>query len=1146
MRTLALRVALISLALSACTGSNLTGPTGPCIYAEDCDEGQVCLNGECVGDGTLDSGISDSTESDSGDDGFEFDLVGDTGGDESEDGAEDGDVEPDESGLACGSCLDDSDCQSGFCVAGPFGQECAELCFDSEDCTCGDDYRCLFVTNTGTDATRLCLPVDENILCSECTSDDQCGGQGSYCLEQLDGSYCATNCEVDRTCRDGFACNLVTLEGAGRDGEDLTTRLCEPQLGVCDCLDGDEDGYGDGPACLGRDCNDEDRFINPGAFEICNGLDDDCLDGADDPFDFLSSREHCGGCDRPCFAGEFEVAVCDEGACERECFAEYFNCTEEPGCETRLDQDDSCGTSCDDMSDCPNLPNVEEGACVAIEDADGWACDIACAEPWIDCNEEPSDGCEINFNSDATCGDTCELAVNCAILPNVASATCSDGECEILACEGDWANCTADPLDGCETLLSSDDTCGTCETNYDCAELAGVEAGHCELVADAFACVIDDCSEGLADCVGGFVDGCETSLRTPTSCGAACGATVDCTTLPHTDVVSCPDGSCRIDACEENWDDCTEAAGCETDLTALATCGSCATDCSDLPHVAEAACGDDGGGLECQIVRCDDGWADCNPNPMDGCETPIDDVDSCGLTCAGIVDCTTLPNVSGVSCTAGACAITSCDTGWDNCTAAAGCETEIDLTTFCGLSCASAVNCTALDNVNEVACAGGTCVINSCDDPFDDCTGGVADGCETNLDEDVEHCGECSYDCVDELDFVDEATCSSGSCRVQSCVDGYGHCDTSHSNGCETNTNTAVSDCGACDNDCDALPHVNRTSCNSGACQIDECDDPWGNCTTAPGCETNTDSNESHCGDCNYVCEDELPLVSEGSCSAGSCQVVSCYDPWAHCDSSHTNGCEVNTNTREDHCGECDNDCDDLPRVADGNCSTGTCTVNTCDSGWAHCDSSHVNGCETNITTATNCGDCGVNCRGLDNVSTATCTGTTCNITGCSLGFSECNNVINDGCERNLNAGAGSCGAFTYLGSLSGDSGGANINYTGWGEGWYYFRLTEDNGSVIEEDITADLSLASPTDINYNLWVECGGTCTGASPTIVSAGAGGIETTHVEFDDSQGIGGHDDDRYIYFRVTWAGGSTLGCGAWTITIDGDSSEGSDTC
>jgi len=75
----------------------------------------------------------------------------------------------------------------------------------------------------------------------------------------------------------------------------------DDDIGCCECMDADEDGYGD-PACVNcdypkHDCDDADPNKNPGAAEICNGLDDNC-DGAIDDADLDTYiAEACGGAD---------------------------------------------------------------------------------------------------------------------------------------------------------------------------------------------------------------------------------------------------------------------------------------------------------------------------------------------------------------------------------------------------------------------------------------------------------------------------------------------------------------------------------------------------------------------------------------------------------------------------------------------------------------------------------------------------------------------------------------------------------------------------------------------------------------------------------------------------------------------------------
>lgn len=189
------------------------------------------------------------------------------------------------------------------------------------------------------------------------------------------------------------------------------------------------------------------------------------------------------------------------------------------------------------------------------------------------------------------------------------------------------------------------------------------------------------------------------------------------------------------------------------------------------------------------------------------------------------------------------------------------------------------------------------CVLDPCPTDWGDCDGIPANGCESNLLSDEYNCSGCGLSCYDEP-HVTNAACAAGSCNIIGCDTDWDDCTADP--GCETNVSNDLGNCGSCGYDCLSEPYVFDATCVSAECVPSVCDAGYGNCTSAPGCETNTNTSASNCGACNYDCLNELN-VSSASCSAGSCMITSCDQGWGDCAPSV--GCETDLDDGGGGCG---------------------------------------------------------------------------------------------------------------------------------------------------------------------------------------------------------------------------------------------------
>ena len=833
--------------------------------------------------------------------------------------------------------------------------------------------------NRGRCGLGSCLPgwADcDGLLANGCEanlldSPGSCGGCGRGCgappngTAACSGGQCVVGaCEDDFADCDGDAGNgcetyLATAVGScGRCG----LRCPSPPNGVAECFAG-ECGLG---LCL-EGWGDCDRDPN-------NGCETH----------LLSTIDSCGACGRPCWARPNASTACVDGECMvSDCGDGFADCDgrRDNGCEARLASSPAHCGACG--AGCVAAPNAA-ASCVDAQCRLG-----ACAEGYASCDGDEATGCETHI---LTAVDDCgACGASCSAPPN-GVAVCREGRCGLGSCAQDFADCDGDPANGCEAFLAGSATsCGAC----------GVVCPvppHGVATCDKGECARGPCVQGWGDCDGEGGNGCEADLlESPLHCG---GCEHACPVPPNAEAV-CAQGRCGVGACAEGYADCDgdPANGCEVHLrTTVEHCGGCERPCAALPNATPGCSAG-----ACGVGACGEGFADCDGVLANGCETFVagspEACGACGVVCAP-------PPNAAAACVDGECGRGHCQQGWGDCDEDPdnGCETGLPASTLhcgaCGQACPVPPHAEAL-------CVDGRCGVGACQQGYSDCDGDPANGCEVHLRTDLEHCGACERPCA----ALPNATpgCSAGACGVGACVEGFANCDGALANGCETFLQGSPESCGACGVVCAAPPHA-TAACTEGHCTRGHCLQGWGDCDGSGdnGCETDLLLTPRHCGRCGLECA--APPNAEPRCQEGLCGLGPCLPGYADCDGDPDNGCEEHVLTTPEHCGACERSCPAPPHATPG-CADGECAVGGCAQGFDNCDGAVDTGCETALAESiAHCGACERACPVPANAA-AGCADGSCGIGSCLQGFDSCDGTAETGCETDLRSSLQSCGA---------------------------------------------------------------------------------------------------------------------------------------
>lgn len=676
-------------------------------------------------------------------------------------------------------------------------------------------------------------------------------------------------------------------------------------------------------------------------------LEDPCDNQRVDPGE---TDEDCGGRDcEPCENGQkceadrdCQIESCIRGICQPPA------CDDEELSPELGESDEDCGgecAKCEDGRDCN-----EDADCVS------GVCDSVCQPP--SCNDSTLNG----FETDVDCGggeqedgelcDRCTIGAVCVrdsdcVTPDpqfAAVSKCEDTDPEddddtkhcVLKCPPNQGDCNQSHLDGCEIDLNiTAEHCGACGDDCSPPNAEGqCVAGNCQLVPDS-------CVTGFANCNGSPTDGCEVDISIdPDFCGSCEIACSDNHGTP-----TCTAGVCGI-VCDPDFDDCNENVedGCEADLLGSTLhCKACNSPCT-------ASAG--------STAICDQGVCD--------------EVECPGDACGGLAPC-------------GAC------------DGDMACNDLLSTVEHCG---GCGIDCAAQNGTPVCMAAGGgdyACAIGGCTAPFADCDGSVNNGCEVNTASSMARCGGClaadpnpgaGVDCAAAVgsQHIAETSCVSGDCSITSCDNGWADCDGDFDNGCEIDIRVNGDHCGGCTSGpttqwdggivCDPQFDNGTGECVNRQCVFEACTGTWGDCNGdadlgafGNGCETNTSTNRNHCGGCSSTsgtpsggddCADAIGSdeIASVNCTSGACEVATCEPDYEDCNGDFDDGCEIDTSSDLDHCGDCDAPCPDEPHASPSDCVSGSCDYD-CDSGWRDANDDFSDGCETAIITVVSPADLG-------------------------------------------------------------------------------------------------------------------------------------------------------------------------------------------
>lgn len=308
------------------------------------------------------------------------------------------------------------------------------------------------------------------------------------------------------------------------------------------------------------------------------------------------------------------------------------------------------------------------------------------------------------------------------------------------------------------------------------------------------------------------------------------------------------------------------------------------------------------------------------------------------------------------------------------------------------------------------------CIGTECPAPFTTCpaTDGPSYKCGTDLAHDENNCGACGNKCLvyEPLDMT--SRCVEGKCELECMNDPYyptdrRNCNGAVDDGCEVDVLSDPQNCGACGNACAA-----GQPCLKGKCG---CAPGWIACN---GVCVNPKTDDLNCGACGNECQqpasacNPMPKHAYFGCVGGTCGNLKCGGASADCNHDlgpgqcSSDGCEVeDLRTDRNNCGGCGIKCAVGEECVDEGAGP-ECAVPCTKFGKVLCKAQGQ--CADLLNDPAHCGGCGNVCPLAGPHQVRSCAKGRCAYE-CAPGFADCNGNPADGCETNVNANPGHCGA---------------------------------------------------------------------------------------------------------------------------------------